>query len=146
MGLYIREKGAERRVYASELSDGTLRTLGIFLPVLHPKYSLVVIEEPENCLHPWVIRKFVDVAREQSRRTQIILTTHSPVLVSSLEPNELMMVERDTGRTKVTPAVEVETGLEDIIRQGIVDLGSYWDSGAMRAVPSDPMLFSNGES
>ena len=143
LGLFLREKDMGRRAYASELSDGTLRTISLFLPLVDPRCPLVVIEEPENCIHPWVVRQFVEAARESSQAKQIILTTHSPVLVSRLKPEELFIVERRQGQTTVRPAIEVDISLDRIIREGITDLGSYWDSGAMRAVPTLPSLFDD---
>jgi predicted ATPase len=135
-----------RRMYASELSDGTLRTIAIFLPLVDPSYTVVVIEEPENCIHPWVIRQFVDAAREYSGKKQIILTTHSPILVSRLTPSELFVADRRAGESEILPATEVEDAkVQDIVRKGIMDLGAYWDSGAMRAVPVQPTLFEGVE-
>ena len=143
LGIYLKEKGMSRDLYSAELSDGTLRAIALFLPIVDPRYSVVVIEEPENCIHPWVIRQFVDACRESATSSgkQILLTTHSPVLVSKLKPEELLLVDREDGQTAIRPATAVEQGLEQVIRQGIMDLGSYWDSGAMKAVPAQPTLF-----
>ena len=139
LGLFIKEEGTARREYASELSDGTLRTIGIFVPIVDPRYPLVVMEEPENCIHPWVTRQFVNAARELSERKQVILTTHSPVLVSKLRPEELLVVERERGETRICPVTDVDGQVGNIIRKGIMDLGAYWDSGAMRAVPTEQL-------
>jgi predicted ATPase len=138
MGLYLRERGIQRRLFASELSDGTVRTLAMFLPLIDPRVRLAVIEEPENSIHPWVVREFVEACRLCSANKQIILTTHSPVLVSKLEPHELYVAERARGETAILQATRANVELEQVIRKGIQDLGSYWDSGAMQAVPGDP--------
>jgi len=139
LGLFIKEEGTARREYASELSDGTLRTIGIFVPIVDPRYPLVVMEEPENCIHPWVTRQFVNAARELSETKQVLLTTHSPVLVSKLRPEELLVVERERGETRICPVTDVDGQVGNIIRKGIMDLGAYWDSGAMRAVPTEQL-------
>ena len=141
LGLFLRERGIGRRLYASELSDGTLRTLGLFVPLIDPRYELVVIEEPENSVHPWVTRQFVAACRERADDKQIILTTHSPVLVSQLEPEELYVVERTEGETQIQPVKNVSEEVEDVIEKGVMNLGEYWDSGAMRAVPFQLELF-----
>ena len=143
LGLYLKEKGMSRDQYSSELSDGTLRAIALFLPIVDPRYTLVVIEEPENCIHPWVIRQFVEACRDSATSSgkQILLTTHSPVLVSKLYPEELFLADREDGQTSIRPATQVEESLEQVIQQGIIDLGSYWDSGAMKAVPVQPTLF-----
>jgi len=143
LGLFLSERGMSRRMYASELSDGTLRTIALFVPLIDKRYAFIVIEEPENCIHPWVTRQFVNACREQSNSKQIILTTHSPVLVSQLKPDELFLVDRYDGQTRIQRAIEVDNNVEEIIRQGITDLGRYWDSGAMRAVPVQLPLFED---
>ena len=140
LGLFVKEAGMRRRMFASELSDGTLRTLAMFLPLVDPRYPLVVIEEPENSIHPWVVRSFVDACRARSAEKQIILTTHSPVLVSRLDPSELYVAERKDAETTIRSVRDVSPEVDQIIRKGIQDLGSYWDSGAMRAVPSEPQF------
>jgi len=138
LGLFLKESGMRRRMFSSELSDGTLRTLAMFLPLVDPRYPVVVIEEPENNVHPWVVRHFVDACRSRSQQKQIILTTHSPVLVSKLKPAELYVADRVDGETRIYPASEANAEVDTIIRRGIQDLGSYWDSGAMKAVPAAP--------
>jgi predicted ATPase len=140
LGLFLKEAGIRRKMFSSELSDGTLRTLAMFLPLVDPRYPVVVIEEPENNVHPWVVRHFVDACRARSTEKQIILTTHSPVLVSKLQPGELFVADRVLGKTRIYSASEANVELNDIISRGVQDLGSYWDSGAMKAVPSAPQF------
>jgi predicted ATPase len=114
LGLFLREQGIQRRLFASELSDGTLRTLAMFLPLIDPRIPLVVVEEPENSIHPWVVRTFVDACRTCSRDKQIVLTTHSPVLVSKLNPSELYVAERVNGETRVLSATAADLKVADI--------------------------------
>jgi predicted ATPase len=60
--------------------------------------QLVAIDEPENALHPYAIRRFVELARAWAKRRNltVILTTHSPVLLSELnaEPDRVFVLER----------------------------------------------------
>lgn len=149
LGLFVKEQGVGRRWYAKDLSDGTLQTIAIFVPLLDKRLPLVAIEEPENSLHPWVIKDFIETCRKQVGPKQIILTTHSPVLVSHLRPKELFLVDRQSGATSVCSAVDVDRNVEDIIRNGDMDLGSYWNSGQMSAVPGGKSLWElldNGEN
>jgi predicted ATPase len=139
LGLFLKESGMTRRLYSSELSDGTLRTIGIFLPLTDPSYTLVVIEEPENCTHPWVTRQFVKSCREHSAAKQIILTTHSPVLVSQLTAGELLVVEKFNGETQIRPVPRED--MDSISSGRLMDLGAYWDSGALGGVPAQLELF-----
>lgn len=140
LGLFLREQGVGRRWYAHDLSDGTLQTLAIFVPLLDTRFSVVAIEEPENSLHPWVLRDFIETCRAQSNKKQIIVTTHSPVLVSHLKPNELFLVDRKAGATRIFPAMSVDQSIGEVINKGIMNLGDYWYSGQMSAVPGGPPL------
>ena len=83
--IYLHEDGLSAPVPATRLSDGTLRFLALLAVLLRPGNSpLVCIEEPELGLHPDALAIVAELLVEASRRTQIIVTTHSDVLVSAL--------------------------------------------------------------
>jgi predicted ATPase len=58
---------------------------------------LICIEEPEIGLHPDVLPVVADLLVEASQRTQLIVTTHSDLLVSGLSevPESVLVCERD---------------------------------------------------
>jgi predicted ATPase len=62
--------------------------------------GLVAIDEPENSLHPFAIRRFIELTRSWSRRREItvILTTHSPVLLDKFngEHDRVFVLDHDT--------------------------------------------------
>ena len=71
-------------VPATRLSDGTLRYLCLLAILCHPSPGpLVCIEEPELGLHPDVLPTLAALLKEASERTQVIVTTHSDVLVDA---------------------------------------------------------------
>ena len=77
------------RFFAGNMSDGTLRALGILVALFQSPDSavssvpLVGIEEPEVALHPAAVGALLDALREASQSTQVIVTTHSPDLLDS---------------------------------------------------------------
>ncbi len=82
-------------VAASELSEGMLYYLALAaLPHLDPT-PLVLIEEPENGLHPARIADVMKVLRAVSETTQIIMATHSPLVINELEGHEVSVITRD---------------------------------------------------
>jgi predicted ATPase len=94
-----------------QLSDGTLRVFGILLALHQPvKPSLLVIEEPEQTVHPGVLGVIADAVREASETTQIIITTHSPHLVDHFQPEEVRVASMVNGLTTIAPikAAQVE--------------------------------------
>ncbi len=82
-------------VAASELSEGKLYYLALAaLPHLDPT-PLVLIEEPENGLHPARIADVMRVLRAVSETTQILMATHSPLVINELEGHEVSVITRD---------------------------------------------------
>jgi predicted ATPase len=96
--IWFHEEGLERPVPASRLSDGTLHFLCLLTVLLHPDPPpLICIEEPELGLHPDVISHVADLLLDASKRTQLIVTTHSEALVSRLSevPESVVVCDRD---------------------------------------------------
>lgn len=83
--FYLHESGLKAPIPATRLSDGTIRFMAILWLLLSPAPPpLVCIEEPELGLHPDAVVLLAEVLVEASTRTQLIVTTHSDVLVSAL--------------------------------------------------------------
>lgn len=83
--FYLHESGLNAPIPATRLSDGTIRFLAMLALLLSPNPPpLLCIEEPELGLHPDAVTLFADILIDASTRTQLILTTHSDVLVSAL--------------------------------------------------------------
>lgn len=88
---------------ATRLSDGTLRYLCLLAILCHPNPGpMVCIEEPELGLHPDVLPSLATLLIDASTRTQLIVTTHSDVLVDALTsiPESVLVASRsDHGTT-----------------------------------------------
>lgn len=90
---------------ATRLSDGTLRYLCMLAILCHPNPPpLVCIEEPELGLHPDVLPKLAELLKEASNRTQLIVTTHSDVLVDAMSdtPESVLVAEKTDSGTSLT--------------------------------------------
>ena len=95
--ISIYEKGLSQPISATRLSDGMLHYLCLLALLLHPEPPpLIAIEEPEIGMHPDMIRVIAELLIEASQRTQIIVTTHSDLLVSCLDeqPESVLVCER----------------------------------------------------
>jgi predicted ATPase len=89
---------------ASRLSDGTIRYLCLLAILCDPDPApLICIEEPELGLHPDVIPKVADLLMAASERTQLIVTTHSDILVDALteQPDAVIVCEKHAGQTSM---------------------------------------------
>jgi predicted ATPase len=113
---------------ATRLSDGTLRYLCLLAILCDPEPPpLICIEEPELGLHPDILPKLADLLLAASQRTQIIVTTHSDILVDAMteHPEAIVVCEKHEGRTqmrRLKPA-ELSIWLEKY------RLGQLWTKG-----------------
>ncbi|MEW8026832.1 MAG: AAA family ATPase [Candidatus Thiodiazotropha sp.] len=132
---FIEAKGG-RGIESWESSDGSLRALAILVALETARNdTTIIIEEPEQNLHPWAIHTLIDHMREivKERNIQLILTTHSEHVLDRVEPSEVRVVSRDS-----------DTGthflrLNQIIPDGNIDMGDVgrmWVKGILGGVPS----------
>ena len=92
-------------VPATRLSDGTLRYLCLLAILCHPSPPpLICLEEPELGLHPDVLPTLAEFLKEAAERTQLIITTHSDVLVDAMSdrPQDVLVAERGAMGTTIT--------------------------------------------
>lgn len=99
-----------------QLSDGTLRLLGIMWSLLEGD-SLLLLEEPELSLNEAIVSQIPPLLwkmqRQAKHRRQVFLTTHSDALLRhpSIDPREVLRLEPSSDGTKVLPASELEMQL-----------------------------------
>ena len=115
-------------VPATRLSSGTLRFLCLLAILCHPEPPpLICLEEPELGLHPDLIPTISRLLQEASERTQIVVTTHSDILVDTLtdRPGAVLVAEKGEGGTRLTrlDAEQLEPWLKDY------RLGKLWTRG-----------------
>ena len=124
------EETDNREIPATRLSDGTLRYLCLLSILLHPEPPpLIVIEEPELGLHPDLLPTLTDLLVTASSRSQLIITTHSDVLVDALTdtPDSVVVCEKHDGQT------EMRRLDKDDLTKWLKDytLGNLWSSGQL---------------
>lgn len=113
------------------LSDGMLRFLGLALLLLLPRPGLITIDEPEIGLHPQLLPLLLDLMKQASEKTQLIVTTHSPLLLDEdiIELDDILLVDRkeDTGEASFTRPDKEKLGkwLENY------NLGALWTMGKL---------------
>lgn len=112
------------------LSDGTLRFVALATALFRPDPPrLIAIPELERHLHASRLRLLLNLLRDRAAtgRTQIIATTHSPILMAWLQKEEhptTFYCRRDetTGESHIVPLTEAPRFLEILHRQPISDL------------------------
>lgn len=116
----------------SALSDGTVKWISIILRLATSKDSLL-LEEPENYLHPLMQKEIVRLLREQvSDAGFMIISTHSETLLNAVHPDELIIVNYENNSTRANRVVN-SNDVEDEINSTGFGLGYYYLANAVEA-------------
>jgi predicted ATPase len=132
LSMTWKDKNFSKPIYVHELSEGTLRFLWLVTLLQSRELTaLTLIDEPEVSLHPELLRLLADLMREASKRTQLIVATHSDRLIRFLKPEEVLICDADEGMTTVTWADKLD--LEKWLVEYSLD--EIWAMNVMRGRP-----------
>ena len=100
----ILEKGRRKAIRASGVSDGHLQMLLLLTALFSEgdREAVILFDEPEISLHPWalaILAKAIKLAADQWNK-QVFVATHSPVLVSQFDADNILAMEIDEGRSR----------------------------------------------
>lgn len=133
--LFLHYSGLRSPVPATRLSDGTVRYLCLLAVLNHPEPSpLICLEEPELGLHPDLVARLAELLVDASHRMQLIVTTHSDILVDGLTkvPEAVVVCEKQNGSTSMTRRTSADLaewlkdyGLGQLWRRGEIG-GNRW--------------------
>lgn len=127
-GLHF-EFGATGRILpASQVSDGVLLILA-YLTVLHlpEPPRLLLVEEPENGIHPKRIEEVLRLLRNlvgEQGKTQVVMTTHSPYVVDLFAPEEVTLCRRDAEGATVAHRLSNSRTVREQL--DVFSLGEIW--------------------
>lgn len=143
-----------KRFYASEMSDGSLRLLGILVALFQringggdPVPCLIGIEEPENAMDPAVLEFLGDVFMHAADYTQVLVTSHNTELLDHREVTHrsIITVGCEQGETRIGPMSDVDRSL---MVDRICTAGELWrmnqlhyESASPEQRPGRPPLF-----
>ncbi|UOX84619.1 AAA family ATPase [Amycolatopsis sp. FBCC-B4732] len=125
----LREQGKEDLVAPENISDGTLLLLG-YLVALRTDTSVLLLEEPENQVHPRLHYPLAEDARG-ARADQVIVATHAPRFVDALRPDEVWTFARSRDGYAETKRASEEAPVVRMVESGGA-LGDLWTEGYFR--------------
>ena len=134
LSLQFTQRGARAaalRLGPHNMSDGTLRAVGLLAAVLQPKLpSMLIVEEPEATIHPGALGTILDILRHATRSTQTVITTHSPDILEArwIEDRHLRIVSWEDGATRVAPIPEAT---RTALREHLMDAGELLRGNAL---------------
>jgi predicted ATPase len=128
------------RFYASSMSDGTLRSLGVLTALFQFSANsdkiipFIAIEEPESTIHPGGANILMDAILEASQTQQILVTTHSPDLLDhvALINSNILGVQKIANDTVIGPVNEASMSA---IRDGLYTPGELLRQGQLPPEP-----------
>lgn len=118
----------------NQLSEGTFKTLALVFYILNDKNEMLLIEEPEVCIHHGLLNSILQLIIQQSRYKQIIISTHSDYVLDMLNPENILLVhkEYEVG-TKVNSISKALSANEYRVLKDYLEsegnLGEYWKEG-----------------
>ena len=110
-------------------SSGTLRVLAL-MTALHTstEAKLIGIEEPENYVHPGALSSFVEHLGSVGENIQLVVTTHSPLVLDALgDPSVVRVVRRDGKKGTVVEEGDAQ-GVRRALDESGFGLGEYYQT------------------
>lgn len=115
------ESGLQHTVHQMGVSSGTLRMLALMTSLLGESgTNLIGIEEPENNVHPAALTSFAGYLLKVRERVQILVTTHSTLLLDVLNDPAAVCIVRHTDSEGTRVAREANP---DAVRQALTESG-----------------------
>ena len=116
----------------NQLSEGTFKTLALVFYIINDDSELLLIEEPEVCVHHGLLNSLIELIQIYSKSKQIIISTHSDFVLDKLEPENILLIKKDKGTqakglTKTLSQNDYKALKEYLENSG--NLGEYWKEG-----------------
>jgi predicted ATPase len=134
--------GKEIIFNSAQMSDGVLRLLAIASMLYLDKIpSVLMLEEPENGIHPQIVKEVIQVLRELTQRKppnncQVFFTTHSPYVLDEFfdHPAEVFCMDRHAPQAGATIIQLSQNKEVDLAREKFgQSLGEAWTTGLIGA-------------
>lgn len=130
--LKWREKGFDQIFDVSSISDGTLRFICLVALLYQPSLpQIIIIDEPELGLHPAAIGVLASLLEVASLTSQVIVSTQSVPLIDQLQPENLIVVDREDNQSifRRVQESDINDWLEDY------SLGEIWEKNIIGGRP-----------
>lgn len=130
---------SENILSPSQLSEGTFKTLALIFYLITDKSSMLMIEEPEVCVHHGLLNSIIELINVYSREKQIFISTHSDTILDSVDIENVFAVKRTLEEgtlvksiSKSMKKIELKALKEYLATEG--SLGEYWKHGDLENV------------
>ena len=116
----FQEKTRSEAIFASGMSDGVIQMLLLLLALFSEgdREAVLLFDEPEVSLHPWAISVLARAIRRASSqwKKQVFVATHSPVLISQFEPEDILVARVEQGSARFDRLSQIEE-IKDLLEE-----------------------------
>jgi predicted ATP-dependent endonuclease of OLD family len=118
----------------NQLSEGTFKTIALLFYTIQKNNALLLIEEPEVCVHHGLLRSVITVIKNESQQKQIIISTHSDFVLDQLLPENLTIVSRSNEKGTIAKNLSKSLSRNDYkalhaYLNEVGNLGEFWKEG-----------------
>ncbi len=100
VSLTWKTKNSDYPMQPYHLSDGTIRFICLATALVQPDLpSMIIIDEPDLGLHPDAIHILSELIKSAAKKSQIIVTTQSPLLLDEFSIEDIVVVKRQDGQS-----------------------------------------------
>lgn len=122
------------RLSPNQLSEGTFKTLAIIFYLVTDESQLLLLEEPEVCVHHGLLGSIMQLVKDFSQEKQIVISTHSDFVLDGLDPSNVFIVRFQPDKGTVATHVPKAMSKQDYkaLREYLNsdgNLGEYWRHG-----------------
>jgi len=120
----------------NQLSEGTFKTLVLLFHLITDNSTVLLIEEPEVCVHHGLLASILEIIKSSSNHKQIILSTHSDFVLDHVRPENVLRVTFDASlgtiaqRIQKTMTAKEFSALRDYL-ETTGNLGEFWREGGL---------------
>lgn len=123
----------------NQLSEGTFKTLALIFYILSDKSKVLLIEEPEVCVHHGLLKSIITLIKSLSKDKQIIFSTHSDTILDSLEISSIFSVSKNKERGTLIRKLSQSMDKDELLAlknylENEGSLGEYWKHGDLENV------------
>lgn len=124
------------RLSPNQLSEGTFKTIALLFYIMTTQSSVLMVEEPEVCVHHGLLASIIGLIKSHSADKQIILSTHSEAVLDRFLPEQVFVVTRhpETGTAIGSVSERLSRDSLSELRRYLEEegnLGEFWRHGGL---------------
>lgn len=127
---------AAQTLSPSQLSEGTFKTLALVFYLVTDRGSMLMIEEPEVCVHHGLLNSVIELIQIYSKEKQIFISTHSDAVLDHISLENVYVVRNERKNGTVVNNIsqkmsrsEISSLKEYLAYEG--SLGEFWKHGSL---------------